>query len=196
MLNPFSTPDTSALSGATADDRARAAQFFRYLSTLQQNYQQALQQQQALGRSYDQVIAGTAPSVAGTQLQRTLGDTRNAVASEAAGASGQNAALANYGSIQALGGAYAKANQDAAALRAQEVANARAGKANLLQNEQGATGQQYGTTVGGATTSAGQATSGGGALANVNAEELGNERNLYSNLIKGAGAAIPALTNA
>src|SRR5215470_2869127 len=88
------------LSNATAEDRAQSQEFFRQLALLQQNYNQALQQQRALGRQYDQVIAGTAPSVAATQLQQTTGQIDNALRANAAGASGNNAALANYGAIQ------------------------------------------------------------------------------------------------
>lgn len=190
MADIFSGSDHAPLSSATAEDRAQAQEFFRQLALLQQNYQQALQQQRTLGRSYDQVINGTAPSVAGTQLQQGVGQIKSTLASEAAGASGNNAALANYGAIQAMAQAQAKANQDAALLRAKEVAEARAGKAALLNNQQGATANMFSPTIGAGTTLAGQATQGAGKIGELDAAETEAQRRFYGNLISGVGAGL------
>lgn len=191
-VNPFQSPNTSVLTNATGYDQATAQQFFQYLNALRQNYQNTLNAQNNLVGQNNAVIAGAAPSVAQTQLQQGLGQQRAALSSQAAGATGQNAALANYGSIQALGAANAKANQDAALLRAQEVAQARAANAGILGQEQQATGSMAGTTTAGGTGLSGQAVSGGAALGNINANELDAQRNFWSNLIKGAGSTIAA----
>jgi hypothetical protein len=183
-------PDTSQLTSATNADRARSDEFYRQLALLQQQYQQQLAQQGALGRSLDKTIAGTAPSVAGTQLQQGVGEIANATRATAAGASGENAALANYGSIQALAQAQAKANQDAANLRAREVAQAQQTKAGILNQQQQATGGMHGADVSGALGESGQATSGAGTLAGVNENEINSERALASNAVQGAGAAL------
>src|SRR6476469_7583352 len=140
--------DTSPIVDATAFDRQHADEFYRRLAQLQQQYQQQLAAQSALGRSYDRTIAGTAPSVAGAQLQRGVQQIGADARATASGATGASGALANYGAIQAL--AQAKANADAAALRAQEVAAAQAAKANLLNQQQSATNAQSAQSTGAA----------------------------------------------
>jgi hypothetical protein len=190
MPDIFYGADISPVTAATAEDRQRSQEFFRYLQMLQQNYQQALSQQQSLGRSFDNVIAGRGPSVAGTQLQEGVGNIRHAVSAQAAGAGGNNAAASNYGAIQALAAAQAKANQDAAMLRAKEVADARTGKAVLLNQEQAATGNLFGPTIGGGTTLSGQSTTSAANQAKLDQEETEARRNLVSNFLGGASSAI------
>lgn len=190
MASIMSGGDLNPLLSATAEDRARANEFFRNLQFLQQQYQQALQQQSALGRSYDQVIAGTAPSVAQTQLRRGVDETGAAVRAEAAGAGGNNAAMANYGAIQALAQARARANADAAALRAREVEAARQGKAGVLNNMQQATASQFSPTIGAGVGLSGQSTSGAGVYGGLDAQEAAAQRAFFSNLAQGAGSAI------
>src|SRR5262245_1690907 len=187
MTNPFASPDISALTSATGEDRARAAEFFRQMAILQQNYQQQLAQQGQLARSLDQVIAGTAPSVAQRQLRQGVGDIRNAISADVAGASGPNAALAQYGGIQALAAAQAKANQEAAVLRAKEIEPARAAKAGVLNQQQAATGNMAGTVTGAGTALSGQATTGAGNIAKINQDETDAWRNFVANLAGGAG---------
>lgn len=188
-------PDISALTGATAESRERANEFYRQIALLQQQYNQQLQQQAQLGRQLDRQIAGTAPSVAGTQLQQGLGQTRNAISAQASGASGNNAALANYGAVQALAAAQAKQQQDAAMLRAQEVQNAITAKANLLNNQQQATAGQTSSATGASTALSGQNVAGAGKVADANAAEVGAQRNLLGNVVQGAGSAMTALSD-
>lgn len=193
MASILSGGNLGPLSTATAEDRAQSQEFFRQLALLQQNYQQALQQQRNLGRNYDAVINGTAPSVAGTQLQRTTGEIDNALRANAAGAGGNNAALANYGAIQAMAQARAKANADAAVLRAKEVSDARTGKAGLLNQEQGATSAFFSPTIGAGTTLSGQATQGAGQYGQLDTEEAAARRNFISNLVQAGGSAIASM---
>jgi hypothetical protein len=188
----FEGPNLSPLTGAVANDRARADEFYRQLAKLQQDYQQQLAAQSALTRGLDRTIAGTAPSVAGTQLQQGLGQTRNAISAQASGASGQNAAMANYGAVQALAQAQAKQQQDAALLRAKEVSDAQALKANVLNQQQGATGVQSGQATAGATGLSGQENTSAGNLAAQNAAEVASNRALFSNLVSGVGNAAVA----
>lgn len=162
---------------------------------MQQQYNQQLQAQNAVGRQLDRQIAGTAPSVAQTQLQQGLGQTRDAVSAQAVGASGQNAAVANYGAIQALAHAQAKQQQDAAALRAQEVQNATTAKANLLNNQQQATSAQSGQATTAGTALSGQNTAGAGKVADANAAEVGAQRNLLGNVVGGAGSVLSFISD-
>jgi hypothetical protein len=182
--------DTSALTGAVGSDRAHAEDFYRRLALLNQQYQQQLAAQSGLGRQLDRQIAGTAPSVAQTQLRRGVGDIQNNINATTSGASGNTAALAGYSGIQALGAAQAKANADAAQIRAQEVAQAEQAKANLLAQQQAATGQQTATATGAGTALSGQAVSGGAALGNLNQEEIASERNLVGNVASGVGSKL------
>lgn len=196
MTNPFAAPDTSALTSATGADREQAAEFYRRLAMLQQQYDQQLAAQSALGRSLDRTIAGTAPSVAGTQLQQGVGQIRNAVASEAAGAGGNNAALAQYGGIQAIAAAQAKANQEAAVLRAKEIHDAQVAKAGLLNQQQGATGNMAGINASGGTSLSGAATTGAGNIAKINEDETNAWRNFVSNLSGGVGGTLTKIATA
>lgn len=184
--------DTSPLVNATATDRSRSEDFFRKMAQLQQEYEQQLQQQSALGRSYDQVIAGTAPSVAGTQLAQGLDRTNAAINANAAGATAPNAGLAQYGAIQAMGAARAKQEQDAALLRAQEVEKARAGKAALLGQQQAATGGMAGTVTGAGTALSGQASGTAGQIVSANESEIAARRAFLANLLQGGGSALMA----
>jgi hypothetical protein len=182
--------NTSPLVDANALDRQRAEEFFRRLAELQANYQQTFQQQGALGRSLDGTIRGTAPSVAGTQLQQGLGQTRAAISSQAAGGTGASGALNAYGAIQALGAAQAKQQQDAALLRAEEVARAQQAKAALLAAQQSATGNMAGVTAGGGVNLSGQATGAAGNIVGANEREIAARRNAVSNGLGAAGSLL------
>ena len=145
-----------------------------------------------MGGSLYKTIAGTAPRVAGAQLQRGVQQISDSARASAAGAGGNNAALANYGAIQAAGAAQAKANADATLLRAKEVQDAQMAKASLLNQMQGATGQQTGQSVQGGTSLSGLETQGAGAVAKANAEETAAERNLLGNVVSAGGSYLTA----
>jgi hypothetical protein len=104
-------------------------------------------QQQQLVNSLGQVVAGTAPSVAQNQLTQGLGAIQAGQQSAAAGASGQNGALANMNAAQNMQAAQVQANQQAALIRAQEVAQARAQQAGVLANIGGEAGQSQGQNL-------------------------------------------------
>lgn len=100
-----------------ANQKRQAAE---YQQREQQDYQRQVQMAQYLQR----VIGGQAPSVAQGQLAGGMDMAQRAAQSQAAGATGQNAGLARYGSIMAGGDLAAQTNQQAAQLRAQETAQA------------------------------------------------------------------------
>ncbi len=182
--------DTSPLVNATSEDRRRSDEFYRQLALLQQQYQQQLAAQNATARGLDRTIAGTAPSVAGTQLEQGLGQTRSALAAESSGASGQNAGIANYTAIQALAAAQAKKQQDAAMLRATEVSDALKAKAGILNQEQSATGNMASIYAPQGTALSGQATTGAGGVVNANEDEIKQRRALAANILGGVSSAV------
>ena len=104
-------------------DEAIAAQK-RAEAEYKQREQQDYQRQVQLAQYLQRVISGQAPSAAQGQLAMGMDQAQRASQSQAAGATGTNAGLARYGSIMAGGQLMADTNQDAAQLRAQEVAQA------------------------------------------------------------------------
>jgi hypothetical protein len=149
-----------------------------------------IQQQQGLVNSLGQVVAGTAPSVAQNQLTQGLGAIQVGQQSQAAGASGQNGALANTVAAQQMQQAQAQANQQAALIRAQEVAQARTQQAGVLANIGGEAGQSQGQNL----QAAGQA---GQTAAGANIEQSKEEadrvkqnKQIAGNLAQGAGGAL------
>lgn len=192
----LSGADTSPLANATNRDRQKSDEFYRAFARLQQQYEQQLAAQSALGRSFDRTIAGTGPSVAGTSLERGLNQTRSAISAEASGASGQNAGIMQYGAIQALAAAQAKAQQDAAVARSQEVQAAQTAKAGLLNQQQGATASMAGVTVPAGTALAGQDTVGDKSLVDANSDEIKQRRALVANLMNSFGSLATAAGSA
>lgn len=188
----LSGADTSPLSDATYRDRRKSDEFYAAFAKLQQQYEQQLAAQNALGRSFDRTISGQGPSVAGTSLERGLNQTQSAISAEASGASGQNAGVMQYGAIQALAAAHAKAQQDAAVARAQEVQQAQQAKGALLNQQQGATANMAGVTVPAGTALSGQNTTGSGALVNASEEEAKQRRALAANLMNSFSTAATA----
>jgi hypothetical protein len=101
-------------------------------------------QNQLIG-DLNNVINGSAPSVAQNQLGQGVDNIAKSANAMAAGHTGENAALAHIQAMRSAADAQAKANQDAAMLRAQETAQARAQLGNVL-------GQQQDTGLGYAKT--------------------------------------------
>lgn len=188
----LSGADTSPLSDATYRDRRKSDEFYAAFARLQQQYEQQLAAQSALSRSLDRTISGDAPSVAGTALERGLGQTRSAISAEASGASGQNAGMASYAAIQALAQAQAKQQQDAAVARAQEVQAAQAAKAQILNQQQGATANMAGVTVPAGTALSGQNTTGAGGLVTANEDEIKQRRALVANALNSGSSLMTA----
>lgn len=175
---PYQTGRATVLSNTLAGQ----------LPVLQQQEQQAITGQQGLVKDLNGVIQGTAPSVAQTQLAQTSGQIAQQAASQAGSVAGPNSALAAYlGQIQASM-ARAKANQDAANLRAQEVAQARQAKGQVLGQEANEANQATGTAVSGATGLTNTATGGASTDAQIQAQRDMQNKQLIANIIAGLGS--------
>jgi hypothetical protein len=111
---------------------------------------QAFAGQTGLADSLRGTIAGTTPSVAQTQLQLGLGGIADQQLAQAAGASGENAAMARLAAMNNTARAGIGANQAAALTRAQEVADAQRGLAGVLgaQANEGLTGGENFASLG------------------------------------------------
>lgn len=154
-----------------------------------QGFAQAQTGQNQLGSYLQQIINGSAPSVAGQQLQQGLGQVRSDINSQVSGATGNNAALARYGGEQAYGNAAAQTNQAAALARQQEVNSALAARGQLLGQQAGENAQMFGQTLSGAGQASGQATQGGVAQAQIDQQNRQMWLNFISNLAGAAGGA-------
>lgn len=160
------------------------------LSTYGNQYQQAFQGQTGVVQQLQRTVAGTGgPSVAQGQLQQGLGQERSAANSEAAGATGANAALARQDATLATGDAATKTNQDAAVLRAQEVAQAQQTEAGVLGSQAGESAGLYGTNLAGANAASGLAGSEEGTLEGANQKATEDQNQLEFNLLNGVGTA-------
>lgn len=167
---------------------AVANQLFARLAGLNSNYNQTLGQQQQLGHSLDQQVRGTAPSVASNQLYSALDNIRRNQDSTAAGSTATNQGLGHYVAAQNTGEASAAANQAAAGARANEIAEATRAKMALLNGEQQATGQMYGSTLSGATTAGNTAAGVGETQANIDQKNKEMWMNFATNAVNGVGA--------
>ena len=158
------------------------------LGTYGQQYQQAFTGQTGLTQELQRTINGTgAPTVAQGQLQQGLGQIRSAANSEAAGATGANAALARQNATLATGEAATKTNQDAALLRAQEVAQAEQVKGQVLGSQAGESAGMYGSNLSGATAAAGQAGTEEGTLEAANQAAKESQDQLFFNEVNPVG---------
>jgi hypothetical protein len=144
-------------------------------------------QQQALGGQTSQihdlngVIAGTAPSVAGTQLQQTLGQIVAQQESAASGQGGQSAFAARRAANANIGAAQTGAAQTGAINRANEINAAQGLKASTLQNIAGNASTEANTSIGGAATFGGQALNGEMGIERLNNETNTNNANANNN---------------
>lgn len=145
------------------------------------------QQRQALGGQTGQiadlngVIQGTAPSVAGTQLQQALGQIAATQESQASGHGGQDAFAARRAAAANIGAAQTGASQAAAINRANEINAAQGLKAQTLQNIAGNANTEANTAVGGGATFSGQALNGQMGIEKLNNETNTNNANANNN---------------
>jgi hypothetical protein len=162
-------------------------QLYSSLGQYGQGFQQAQAGQNQLGSYLQQVINGSAPSVASNQLQQGLGQIRSDVNSQVSGATGNNAALARYGGEQAYGNAAAQANQAAALNRTQEVNAAEAAKGQLYNQQAGQNAQMFGQTLSGAGQASGTANSGAQAQAQIDQQNRAMWLQFIGNMAGAAG---------
>lgn len=169
-----------------------ANQLYQRLASLQGSFQGALGGQQRLDTSLDKTIAGQAPSVANRQLYSGLDAIARAQQSQAAGATGVNAALARDTAMRTTGDAQAQANAKAAELRAQEIASAQGLKAQNLAAQQQAIGGQTSATIGGAVGAGNTAAAAGAKQAEIDQADRQKWLNFIGNLA-GAGGQLAVL---
>lgn len=164
-------------------------QLFASLAQYGQQYQQAQQGQNAVGAYLQRVINGSAPSVAGTQLQTGLDTIKSGVQSQASGAVGPNQPLANYGAIQAYGDAAAKANAAAATERAEEQGQAVSALGALRAGQAGQALQGAGQSIQGGNQAAGIAATTQGNQAQLDQQNRQAWLSFIGNMAGSAGAA-------
>lgn len=177
-----------SLATQAARNIAVSNQLMAKLSTYGSGFNQAFQGQVGLQQRLQRTENGTGgPSVADAQLQQGLGQIRSAANSEAAGATGADAALARQDATLATGDAATKTNQQAAVLRAQEVAQAQQQEAGVLGNEASENAGLYATNLSGATAASGQAGTEEGTVEAANQAAKESEDQLFFNEINPVG---------
>lgn len=179
----------ASLNGQSQRNLGVSNDLYSQLGQYSQGFQQAQEGQNQLGSYLNRVINGGAPSVAAGQLQQGLGQIQSGIQSQASGATGNNAALANYNATQAYADAAAKANQAAAAQRAQEIATATAQKGQLLGQQGNQTANMFGNVVQGANQASGIAAQTGETQAQIDQKNKELWMNFAGNLINAGGAA-------
>lgn len=146
--HPVSDP---SLATQATRNLAVSGQFLSQLGQYGQQYNATQANENALGAHLNATIAGTAPSVAQSQLEQGLSQIAAQQQSQASGATGEGGALARSNAAGNTADAQAATNAQIAGLRAQEVAGAEGAEGNLLKNQ----GDQALTASGNATTAAG-----------------------------------------
>ena len=177
------------LNQLTARDVGVSNDLLSQLSNYNRIYNQANGGQTKLVGQLDQVINGTAPSVAQTQLTQNTDQIAKQQQSQASGATGVNAAIARYAAMQNTAAAQQKANQDAALLRANEVAQARQEKAGVLGAQAGEATNLYGANLSGAGNFSGEAGSTQGNQASIDQQRDTANKQLIGNLVGAGGTA-------
>lgn len=133
-------PDAGTAQAIAAQAQQQARQ---YAGREQSDYNSESQ----LADQLKNVISGAQPSVASTELQKTLGQNLAANTAMGAGSTGVNAVLARYAAMKNQGDMAADAAQTGALLRAREIAQ----NQQLLGGLYGQMGQRsaglYGTTA-------------------------------------------------
>jgi len=157
------------------------------------NFDQSISGERALSQHLAEVIAGRAPSVAGAQLAEGVGQIRQQADSMASGASGANAGIARLQAIQTGGSAMANANQQAALLRAQEIAAATANQGAVLGNIANQNANMYGTGLSGAANFAGTAGTEAAQQAQIDEQRSEANKRLIANIIAAGGAGLATL---
>lgn len=191
--NPYvaGAPNLNDLTAATAGNQLQQQQVARQL---QQQQQQTFQAQNDLAGSLKNTITNPgAPSVALSQLGEGLNRINGTQLGNAAGATGENAAVARRTAAQNIAGAGVGLNQQQALARAQEVANAQTGLAGVLNSQ--AQTQQAGinNATGAATTYGGQGITAQGDVMNVNEKAGEANAKADSNLLGTIGNGLSSI---
>ena len=146
-----------SLATQAARNIAISNQFLSSLGEYGQQYRQAQAGQTSLAGKLNATIAGTAPSVAGSQLEEGLGRILQQQQAQASGATGESGALARSDAMRNAGVAEAATNQQQAGLRAQEVSGAENTLAGLLGAQANEASGMFGTGTNAALNAGGAA---------------------------------------
>lgn len=157
-------PNTANQVAANAN---RAAGFFGQVPGFDQREAGAYQQQQDLAGALTQMVSGNGPTVAGNQLAIGQQQAAEQQLAQAAGASGNNAALARMAAMGNTEQLQSQTNQQAALQRAQEQTTAM----NALGNVTGSL-EQESAGMGAQKLAAGNAVNGLAATGENNDEAL------------------------
>jgi hypothetical protein len=146
--NPVSDP---SLATQAARNLATSQQFLSSLGQYGQQYSGAQAAESSLAGKLNATIAGTAPSVARSQLEQWLSQIVQQQQSQASGATGEAGAASRVAAMNNTANAQAATNSQDALLRANEVTGAETALGSLDANQAG----QALTASGQAQTSAG-----------------------------------------
>ncbi len=145
----FTTMRDPNVASAVASFYGAGNAFTEKAQPYAEDYRNVFGQETGLANSLQNTISNPgAASVAHEQLNQALQANEAAQLSQAAGASGGNAFLARRGAANNIAGLDAKAGQDAALLRAQEVAAAQNNLGGLLGQQADQSKTMYGTNTG------------------------------------------------
>jgi Chaperone of endosialidase len=162
--HPVSDP---SLATQATRNLATSQQFLSTLGQYGQQYNGAQAAESSLAGKLNATIAGTAPSVARSQLESGLSQIVQQQQSQASGATGEGGALARVGAANNTANAQTATNAQTAGLRAQEVAGA-----------EGALGSLDANQASQALTASGQGQTAAGNFANLAGGEEGNTESL------------------
>lgn len=141
-----------------------------------------------LAQQYQDVINGSAPSAARTQLAMGTGDVARQQLSGAAGLSGNNAGIGRLMAMQNIARAQQQAQLQQALVRAKETDAARAGIGQTYQAIGGLGQSRYGTTLSGATDFANIAAGGGKTRIDKETQDEKNKYGLFGTVLSSAGS--------
>lgn len=149
------TPDKGLVAQGTANVQQQsgnalnqAAGFYGQVPGYDQREQAAYGQEGALAGRLNGIVNGTGPTVAGTQLAVGMDQAQRSQLAQAAGASGNGAALARMTAAGNTGQLQAQTNQQQAVARAGEETNAINSLAGLTGNMEGQSAAAAGQKIG------------------------------------------------
>jgi hypothetical protein len=163
---------------------------------IQQQQQQTFAGQNKLAANLTDTITNpNAPSVALSQLGSGFNQIAGTQMATAAGANGENAAVARRTAAQDIAGAQTGLNAQQAQIRAQEVANAQTGLASLYGTQLGAQNTAANTDTAAATTYAGDAEKAQGDIVSANSAAAQANAKANSSLLGTLGSGFSSVAS-
>jgi hypothetical protein len=191
---PIQPGGATGINTQTAMDQGEAQRLQNQQLQLQQQQQQTYAGQNQLAGTLQNTITNpNAPSVAMSQLGSGFNQIAGTQMAGAAGASGENAAMAKRAAMQNIAGTQTGLNAQQAQLHAQEVANAQTGLSNLYSTQLGSQNTGQGNDISGATSLAGTTMQGQSTIANNNEKASEANAKANSNLLGTLGGAASSI---